>query len=165
MIGLTFRPTKVCMGAGINTPTAFAPANERLVEAAAKTGRDVGAYVLFMVIAEETDEAAEAKWNYYRDGLDVDAVSWMANQSSKDTKADSNSTAARLQLPEGAVNMGMGTLVGSYKKVAGMLDEIAAVPGTKGIMLTFDDFLGGLDKFGKEIQPLMKSREGVVASQ
>lgn len=55
--------------------------------------------------------------------------------------------------------MGMGTLVGSYAKIAGMLDEVAGVPGTKGIMLTFDDFLVGLDKFGERIQPLMKSRQ------
>jgi pyrimidine oxygenase len=39
-----------------------------------------------------------------------------------------------------------------------MLDECATVPGTKGIMLTFDDFLAGMDQFGQHIQPLMKCR-------
>jgi pyrimidine oxygenase len=39
-----------------------------------------------------------------------------------------------------------------------MLDETATVPGTKGIMLTFDDFLIGMDQFGQRIQSLMKSR-------
>ncbi|KAI1335700.1 putative pyrimidine monooxygenase ruta [Xylariaceae sp. FL0016] len=148
------------MGSGINTPTAFAPATSRLVEAVAKTGRDVGSYVLFMVIAEETDEAAHAKWKLYNDGVDEDALSWMKSQTSKDTNADANSTAKNIGLPEGAVNLNMGTLVGSYEKVAGMLDEVAEVPGTKGIMLTFDDFLEGIDKFGKHVQPLMKSRQG-----
>jgi pyrimidine oxygenase len=52
----------------------------------------------------------------------------------------------------------MGTLVGSYAKVAAMLDEMATVPGVKGIMLTFDDFLVGMDQFGHRIQPLMKCR-------
>jgi pyrimidine oxygenase len=41
-----------------------------------------------------------------------------------------------------------------------MLDEAAAVPGTKGLMLTFDDFIIGMDQFGRHIQPLMKSRAG-----
>jgi pyrimidine oxygenase len=41
-----------------------------------------------------------------------------------------------------------------------MLDEIAGVEGTKGIMLVFDDFLDGIEKFGTRIQPLMRSREG-----
>lgn len=75
------------MGIGINTPTAIAEGNQRLVEAAKKSGRDVGAYVLFMVIADETNELAEAKWQSYRDGADVDALAWMADQGSKDTQA------------------------------------------------------------------------------
>ena len=41
-----------------------------------------------------------------------------------------------------------------------MLDECATVPATKGIMLTFDDFLRGMEQFGQHIQPLMKSRVG-----
>lgn len=49
------------MGSGINTLNAIAPANERLIEAAEKTKRDVGSYVLFMVIAEETDEDTQKK--------------------------------------------------------------------------------------------------------
>lgn len=146
------------MGSGINTPAAYASANEALLKAAEKTGRDVGAYVLFMVIADETDELAQAKWKKYRDGADVDALAWMADQGGKDAKADKTATAKTINQPEGAVNFNMGTLVGGYETVAGMLDEAAAVKGTKGIMLTFDDFLVGIDKFGGKIQPLMKSR-------
>ena len=52
----------------------------------------------------------------------------------------------------------MGTFVGSYATVATMLDAAASVPGTKGLMLTFDDFVEGIDNFGKHIQPLMQSR-------
>ncbi|KAI1417673.1 pyrimidine utilization protein A [Hypoxylon sp. FL1857] len=150
------------LGAGINTPTAYGQATSRLVEAAAKTGRDVGSYVLFMVIADETDEAAQAKWKLYNEGADAEALAWMKSQSSKDTKADVHSTAASLGLPEGAVNLNMGTLIGSYQSIAKMLDEVAGVPGTKGIMLTFDDFLEGVEAFGQKVQPLMKSRQGKV---
>jgi pyrimidine oxygenase len=146
------------MGNGVNTPKAFASANATLVEAAKKTGRDVGAYVLFMVIADETDAAAMAKWQSYKDGVDADALAWMADQGSKDQTAAENSTARHINLPDGAVNFNMGTLVGSYANVARMLDEVASVPGTKGIMLTFDDFLIGLDQFGERIQPLMECR-------
>jgi pyrimidine oxygenase len=49
-------------------------------------------------------------------------------------------------------------LVGSYANVARMLDEAAAVAGTKGIMLTFDDFIAGVENFGSRIQPLMACR-------
>jgi pyrimidine oxygenase len=150
------------LGVGVNTPTAYAASNARLLEAAAVTGRDVGSYVLFMIIADETDAAAHAKWQLYKDGVDTDALAWMADQGAADKTADENATARRINLPEGAVNFNMGTLVGSYATVAAMLDEAATIPGTKGIMLVFDDFLIGLDAFGTRIQPLMKCRQNVA---
>jgi pyrimidine oxygenase len=82
----------------------------------------------------------------------------MAGESATDTTADDTSTARTIVLPEGAVNFNMGTLVGSYETIAKLLDEVAEVEGTKGIMLVFDDFLVGLENFGTRIQPLMKSR-------
>ena len=150
------------LGTGINTPKAFAPANQKLIDAAAVSGRDVGAYVLFMVIADETDALAEAKWQLYKDGVDREALAWMASQGGRDKNASATSTARTINLPEGAVNTNMGTLIGSYEKIAALLDEVAEVPGTKGIMLTFDDFIIGMDQFGQRIQPLMKSRASVV---
>lgn len=144
---------------GVNKPTKHAPTVEALVEAAAKTGRDVGAYILCMVIADETDEAAMAKWQSYRDGADVDALAWMSDQGAADKNAGEGSTARHINLPEGAVNLGIGTFVGSWETVAGLLDEAASVPGTKGIMLTFDDFEKGIVDFGEKIQPLMACRQ------
>ena len=41
------------------------------------------------------------------------------------------------------------------------MDEIADVEGAAGVLLTFDDFLVGMDQFGQHIQPLMKTRANV----
>jgi pyrimidine oxygenase len=149
-----------CMASGINTPKANAKSVDNLAQAAAKTGRDVGAYVLFMVIADETDEKAQAKWQLYKDGADMEALSWMFNQAGLDKTAGEGSTAKTLQLPDAAVNTNMGTLIGSFESVARMLDEAAEVPGVKGIMLCFDDYTTAIDEFGQKIQPLMKCRVG-----
>ncbi|GAN77429.1 pyrimidine utilization protein A [Acidisphaera rubrifaciens] len=146
------------LGAGVNTPAAYAPTNERMLAAVEKTGRDVGAYVLFMVIADETDEAAMAKWKLYNAGADMGALSWLTAEAGADAAAAAGSTAKSIAAPEGAINFNMGTLVGSYETVARLLDEAAAVPGTKGLMLTFDDFIAGMDAFGTRIQPLMTCR-------
>lgn len=151
-------------GSGHNTPSAFAAGNNNLVEAAKTAGRDVGAIVLFMIIADETDEAAEAKWQLYKDGIDEEAVSWLQNQGKKDVKADASATVMRHQKKEGEVNFNCGTLIGSFEKVAKMLDEIAEQP-IKGIMLTFDDFLEGIENFGTKIQPLMKSRRATQGGE
>jgi pyrimidine oxygenase len=153
-----------CLGTGLNTPTAHAPINARLVAAGTRAGRDVGTYVLVMVIADETDEAAMAKWQHYKAGTDIAALSWMFDQAGADTTASDNSTAKAMTLPESAVNFNMGTLVGSYATIARLLDEAATVPGTKGIMLTFDDFLIGMEQFGQRIQPLMLTRSQIRAA-
>jgi pyrimidine oxygenase len=149
---------------GINDPTEFAPKNQMLMDAAAKTGRDVGAYVLLMVIADETDEAAWAKWEHYQAGIDMEAIAWLGGQTGADKTAATVSTAKQMSRLDQAVNLNIGLMIGSYAKVASLLDEVAAVPGTKGIMLTFDDFLIGMEQFGTRIQPLMKSRAERVSA-
>lgn len=146
-----------CLGKGVNTPTAFASNNERLMAATAKTGRDVKIYVLVMVIAAETDEEAMEKWIHYREGVDQGAVAWLGAQGAAD-KTSTTTNVRQLADQESAVNLNMGTLVGSYASVARMLDEMAAVPNTGGVLLTFDDFLKGTDDYGTRIQPLMKCR-------
>ncbi|WP_329273795.1 pyrimidine utilization protein A [Streptomyces sp. NBC_01451] len=148
------------LGSGVNTPTALAGSTATLVAEAERTGRNVGALSLFMIIAAETDEEAQAKWQDYHDNADRAALAYMAGETATDTTSTGTSTARTIALPEGAVNFNMGTLVGSYESVARMLDEVAEVTGTKGIMLVFDDFLEGLENFGTRIQPLMKSRAG-----
>lgn len=150
-----------CFGMGVNTPTAFAPTVERIRAAAAKTGRDVASYVLFMIIADETDEAARAKWEHYKAGADQEAISWLGLQSAADTRSGPDTNVRQMADPVSAVNINMGTLVGSYKSVARMLDEVPTVPGTGGVLLTFDDFVKGVEDFGTRIQPLMTCRQHI----
>ena len=153
-----FADYNFCVGAGLNTPTAYAATNDRLLAEVTKTKRTVGSYPLMMVIADETDEAAFAKWQRYVEGADIDALAYLGFQANADTKAISGSSARWMTQETSPVNFNMGTLIGSYANVARMLDEAASVPGTAGIMLTFDDFLVGMDQFGHRIQPLMASR-------
>jgi pyrimidine oxygenase len=159
-----FADYNVCLGVGVNTPKAFAPAAERLIEATAKTERHVTSYVLVMIIADETDAAAEAKWERYRAGVDHEAVAWLGTQGAADTRSGADTNVRQLADPSFAVNLNMGTLVGSYASVARMLDEIADVPGTEGVLLTFDDFVKGVEDFGSRIQPLMNSRRDAAAA-
>ena len=151
-----------CLGKGVNTPTAFAPVVERLAEASAKTGRQVTAFALFMIIADETDAAALATWAHYKAGADAEAIAWLGIQGAADTKSGSDTNVRQLADPTSAVNLNMGTLVGSYAQVAAMLDAIMTIDGVEGVLLVFDDFLKGLDAFGTRIQPLMQSRRHVV---
>ncbi len=149
-----------CLGEGVNEPTKAAAVPARVKAHAAKTGRDVGAYMLYMVIAEETDQAALAKWDLYNRGADREALAHLIGKAAEDPNLTETSTASAISRAASPINFNMGTIVGSYENCARMLDEAATMPGVKGIMLTFDDFIGGLDTFGRRVQPLMKCREG-----
>ena len=160
----TYADYNFCFGKGVNTPTAFAPTVARLEAAKAKTGRDVSSYVLFMVISDETDAAAHAKWEHYKAGADQEAIAWLGVQGAADTKSGADTNVRQMVDPTSAVNINMGTLVGSFESVARMLDDVMTVPGTGGVLLVFDDFLKGLDDFGQKIQPLMRTRRHVAAA-
>ncbi|MEO3977715.1 pyrimidine utilization protein A [Streptomyces sp. CAU 1734] len=146
------------LGSGVNTPLALSGATGALAAHARASGRDVGAYALFMIIADGTDEAARAKWEDYHANADLAALGYLTDQTAADQDADGSSTARTVALPEGAVNLNMGTLVGSWENVAAMLDQVAGVPGVKGVILVFDEFVTGVENFGTRVQPLMRSR-------
>ena len=153
-----------CLGKGVNTPTAVAPTVARMQEAATVTGREISCYALVMIIADETDAAAEAKWELYKSGADSEALAWLTKQGAADTKSGGDTNVRQLADPTSAVNLNMGTFVGSYAHVAAMLDEMAGIPGLGGLLLTFDEFIDGVENFGTRIQPLMQSRRHVVTA-
>ncbi len=164
MFSATYADYNFCFGKGVNTPTAFAPAARKLLAATARTGRRVTCYALFMIIADETDEAATAKWELYKSGVDTEAVRWLADQSAADTSSGADANVRQMANPTSAVNINMGTLVGAFATVARLLDEVASVEGTEGVLLVFDEFVRGVEEFGTRIQPLMTTRAHVAPS-
>jgi pyrimidine oxygenase len=146
-----------CSGFGFNQPTAVAASVARLVAATRLTGRKCGALILTMIIADETDAAAEAKWEHYKAGTDYEALAWRDEQSSDDPSKDPLAGPNRRKIM-GELPTNQGVLCGSYAHVAAMLDELADVPGVDGVMMTFDDFVIGMEQFGTRILPLLRCR-------
>jgi pyrimidine oxygenase len=151
-----------CSSGGINTPTMVTQSVARLVKATQETGRKCGALVLIMIIADETDDAAMAKWEHYKTGVDLEALAY------RDAQAQDDPTVDPLAGPNKRRTLGThnlptqgGVLVGSYATVARLLDELSEVPGVQGVMLTFDDFVIGMEQFGTRILPLMRCRNEV----
>ena len=151
-----------CFGKGFNTPTACADTVARMQAAAARTGRNVASYGLFMVITGETDAEAVAKWETYKAGADLEALAWLVEQATADKKAGSDSNVRHAIDPKSMVNLNIGLLVGSHASVARLLDEVATIPGMAGVLLTFDEFISGTEIFGERIQPLMNCRRHVA---
>ena len=150
-----------CNSFGVNQPTAMASSVARLVAATEASGRTCSALILTMIIADETDAAAMAKWEHYKAGIDLEAIAWRDEQAGDDPNKDPFSQPQKRKLMGGdKLPTNQGVLVGSYARIAAMLDEVAAVPGVEGVMMTFDDFVIGMEQFGTRILPLMRSRAG-----
>ena len=109
----------------------------RLMAAAEQSRRDVGVYVLFQITMGETDDEAEAKWQHYREGADLEAIKFMTGQAELDT---AGATAEKITEMQGAFNLNIGPIVGSHATIASRLDEVSEIPGVKGVMCVFDDY-------------------------
>ena len=95
-------------------------------------------------------------------GTDLEALAWRDAQAEDDPSRDPYSQPNRRRtLGVEDLPTNQGVFVGSYASVAQMLDEMATVPGVRGVMLTFDDFVIGMEQFGTRILPLMTSRQGI----
>jgi len=132
-------------------------ANAALAAATARTGRDVKSLVLRMVILDDTDEGARKKVDYYNEGSDVEALAYMSgNYALDNANADASSqTFAEKYGHLKAVPGGGGLLAGSPATVAEEINKLARVEGTGGILMSFDDYHDGLDRFGQEVVPLL----------
>jgi pyrimidine oxygenase len=133
-------------------------ANDDLLEAARRHGRDVRSYVLQMVILADTDEEAQAKIEHYKEGADMEAL----ENALGDALADaSGTTAQRIGMLRESVFFGLNLIAGSPETVARQLQEIGEVEGTAGVMLTFDEPMPGLTRFCDDVLPRLK---GVAAA-
>jgi pyrimidine oxygenase len=149
-----------CPSYGINEPERTQPGTARLVEQNRRFGTACGGLVLVMIVADETDELATAKWEHYKAGADIEALAWRDGQISQDTTTDPTSMKARFLATGGdKLPASMGVFVGSYETVAMLLDTLGGLDGVSGAMLVFDDFVLGMKQFGERIQPLMKRRD------
>jgi pyrimidine oxygenase len=55
-------------------------------------------------------------------------------------------------------------LAGSPETVARRLEEIGQIEGVAGIMLIFDDFVAGMERFGRDVMPLVTNESTVAVS-
>jgi pyrimidine oxygenase len=129
--------------------------NERLKQATAKSGRDVKSMVVRFVILGDTDEEAQEKIDRYKAGADMPALMSMAGIGGLDAEG---TTAARISELRESVFYGNPLVAGSPQTVAAYMDEMAKDDMTAGCMLIVDDYENGIERFGREVMPLMESR-------
>ncbi|MFB2579994.1 LLM class flavin-dependent oxidoreductase [Herbiconiux sp. P15] len=133
-----------------------AASNAHLRGESESLGRTPGSFATTLLVMGDTDADAARKVELYQRGVDRGAVEGMVREYSNDTSTDGSSAAvAASHRADVSPFYGGRALVGSPQTVADHLNAIAAVPGTAGVMLTFDDFVEGIERFGTEVMPLL----------
>ena len=125
--------------------------NAKLQDMARSYGRNVGAYVLLTVIAEETDEAAFAKRDFYIEHSDKVAMAEWARVAGMDF---SRATYKDLAIQ---TFMAIPYVAGSYGTVAAYLDGLAE-QGLAGVCFIFPDYEHDLLRLVDNVLPLLKYR-------
>ncbi|OJX67929.1 MAG: hypothetical protein BGO95_06105 [Micrococcales bacterium 73-13] len=137
-------------------PDGMRTAVDELRSATEQTGRDVRLLTARSVILGDTDEDAARLIDHYNAGTDTEALANEQGNYAVDAKGTSSTErAASIQVRQ-AINPDDAALfAGSPRTVARRLNELAAIDGIDGVLMHFDDFEAGLDRFGVEVIPLL----------
>jgi pyrimidine oxygenase len=128
---------------------------------AESTGRDVGIYALFHLIVADTDEQARTEVDAIIDGADHGAISNILASADLDTNtggtADQLKAALNQSVEAGNMAfMGIPVIYGSPDTVVGRIEGIVERTGIDGMLFSWPDFVGGIERFGSEVLPALK---------
>jgi pyrimidine oxygenase len=123
---------------------------------AALLGRDVKPIVQRLIIMDDTDELARRLVDQYNAGSDTEALDNERGHYAIDKTGGSSKVLAESINPHRAIDPdGGNVLIGSPATIAARLNEINRIEGLHGLLVLFDDFVAGLDRFGDEVIPLL----------
>jgi len=124
-------------------------------EARAKFGKEIQVWMSAYVVLKDTVREAEAYAHDYivTQGDDA-AVQTIINHNAIDTKSMPPEAAAKLAYALKAGFAGY-PLVGDADRIAELFADLS-VAGVDGFLLTWLDYEGGLDRFGREMLPRLE---------
>ncbi len=127
-----------------------------------KNKKKFGNYLLFHLLARDTDEEAKKVADKIVQKADIPAIKTMLFGASGDTNNEGTSEALRkaksANIEEGNLAFGAHPCIyGSYSNVANQLNEIIEKVNPDGFMFAWADFHQGIEDFGKKIKPALIS--------
>ena len=114
-------------------------------------GREIGTYALFTIISAETEREAKKYEDWIRNGTDATALEGFMKAIESDPVGVSP---AKLK---GHAFMGFPTFTGSYEQVAEFLHQLDTEAGVNGVLVTWPDYIKGVEEFSEIVIPLYRS--------
>lgn len=158
--GQSDRGTRYCaeygdyqLAIGKHDPEEMRAWNERLQAAAATAGRSCGMHALYTIVLRDSVAEAEEAVEEWRSTQDYETVAALAGgeYGEGDEQATKN-----IYYNSETFMFSFPRIVGDAESVAEQLRALGAVDGVSGILMTFQDYDVDVDKFGKEVIPLLR---------
>jgi pyrimidine oxygenase len=123
-----------------------------------RAGRDLDAYVTYFVVLGDTDDEGIARRDRLRAGADVESLMEMAGQTVADGHGTTGDRVSRITDDRAFFNTKV--ICGSAETVARQFNEIARTTAPDGIMLMFEDYVEGIERFSAEVMPNLEAMSG-----
>jgi pyrimidine oxygenase len=118
-------------------------------------GRPIKTYTMLILVIGETDEAAQAEADHYREGFDFEACKGMMRAYGF---LDSEIGEENAFVQNARSSFMSNKLIGSAETIAAELIEMFDKSGLDGVMLIFPEYLKGLSIFARDILPKIRAR-------
>lgn len=123
-------------------------------EVSSRLGLPTRTATVLVIIIADTDEAAEAQVQHYRDGVDVEV--WRNISKVYEADADGKMAQALIEQAKRDVFYAAQPIYGSAETVAAKLTELADEGELDAFLFTFPDYMDGLTRFDQQVKPEME---------
>lgn len=125
----------------------------RLQEVAAAAGRSCGMHALYTVVLRDTVAEAEEAVEEWRANQDYETVAGLAG---REYGGGDDQATKSIFYSSDTFMLGFPRIVGDAESVAEQLRILGAVEGVSGILMTFQDYTVDVDRFGRQVVPLLR---------
>jgi pyrimidine oxygenase len=136
-------------------PVQLAADSRRAKDIAAEYGRTIRTYSMLTVVFGETDDAAQATAQRFRDGLDEGALRGMMRAYGFLDEEIGRENAFVEKSRSGFMS---AHVLGTPSAVAEQIGELLEISKTDGLMLIFPDYHRDIPIFGRDVLPMMRER-------
>jgi pyrimidine oxygenase len=128
----------------------------RAKEIATEENRSIKTAVPMAVVVRDTDADADAYYRFLVEGADIEAMANIGGAHRKEARESSQRRGAAYAADQRPIHMGL-QVIGGPEKVAEEIFALAIEGDTDSVMLTFPDYLDGLERFATGVLPLLRA--------
>ncbi|MBM2811322.1 MAG: hypothetical protein HW416_2081 [Chloroflexi bacterium] len=139
------------------TTERIRPMTQKLHQMAEEAGRSVKTHALILLIMADTDAEAQALFDHYREGADWEAMAFVYLRKSAEDGWDSTEVREQLNAPR-YISYQTPIYIGGPQTIADAITDLAVNGGADGLVLTFHDYIDGLQRMHRDVMPILKSR-------